>query len=199
MQEINKRGIMTWTWKDELVEVLIDLGGVGTANEIQQKIIERGKKVFNSSSVRQCLQDHCKSKSFRANIELFEHIGKQRSGTYKLIKDNNSTKQTIDEILEGYIVEKKVFEYKRNKEIAEKRKIKDNYTCQACGFKLRHNEKYIIECHHKTPLSSSKKIISTIEMLVSICPTCHSIAHLQNPPFTIAEIKEIRKINQRLA
>lgn len=93
---------------------------------------------------------------------------------------------------EGYQSDKRYLYTKRNSSIVRKRKALDNYTCQVCGFRLRINNKNVIECHHLKPLKEGGERITNVNDLVSICPTCHRIAHLKIPPFTIKEIKKIR-------
>jgi len=92
---------------------------------------------------------------------------------------------------EGYKQDKVYLYTKRNREIVDKRKELDNYTCQVCGFHLEIKGKHLIECHHKNPLSEGDVRITSINDLVSLCPTCHRIVHLRKPHFTIEEVKLI--------
>lgn len=93
---------------------------------------------------------------------------------------------------EGYEYDAKVILRTRNTALALERKIKDNYTCQACGFRLQLGGSYVIEVHHVEPLSATGERETKIEMLVSLCPTCHRIAHLRSTPYSVEEIKGIR-------
>lgn len=92
---------------------------------------------------------------------------------------------------EGYKQDKVYLYTQRNRDIVEKRKALDNYTCQICGFKFELDGKKIIECHHLYPLSDGEVRITKIEDLVSVCPTCHRIIHLRKPPFTVDEVKKL--------
>jgi 5-methylcytosine-specific restriction protein A len=92
---------------------------------------------------------------------------------------------------EGYKQDKVYLYTTRNRDIVNKRKELDNYTCQVCGFHLEIKGKHLIECHHKNPLSEGDVRITNINDLESLCPTCHRIVHLRKPPFTIEEAKEI--------
>lgn len=96
---------------------------------------------------------------------------------------------------EGYKEDKTYLYTTRNKDIVNKRKLLDDYTCQICGFKFELNGKKIIECHHLNPLSEGEARITKIEDLVSVCPTCHRIIHLRKPPFSIEEVKKL--LNRR--
>lgn len=90
---------------------------------------------------------------------------------------------------EGYKEDKKYLYTHRNRDLVQKRKELDNYTCQICGFNFSLEGKYIIECHHLNPLSESDVRITNINDLISVCPTCHWIIHLRKPPFTPDEVK----------
>lgn len=68
------------------------------------------------------------------------------------------------------------------------------YNCTACGINLQ--EKYgdiarnHIQVHHLNPISAGGNIRpDPIKDFRPLCPNCHSIAHLRNPPLTIDEIK----------
>ena len=78
----------------------------------------------------------------------------------------------------------------RDGKLANLRKKKDNYTCQSCNKKYIVNNNYIIDCHHLTPMSlGSRK--TELEDLISLCPTCHRIAHTRIPPYNLSELRNI--------
>lgn len=78
------------------------------------------------------------------------------------------------ELIEGELIEKKVMLYKRNQKGVSLCKERDHYTCQGCGF---YYEKSIVECHHIKPISMTKETILDIDNLLTLCPTCHRLAH----------------------
>jgi hypothetical protein len=92
---------------------------------------------------------------------------------------------------EGLMVERKSFATKRNRTLAAERKRLDEYMCQACDFSLWVGGNFVVECHHRFPLGSNKVRTTKITDLVSLCPTCHRVAHSRNPPFDIAEIRRL--------
>ncbi|MEJ5263528.1 MAG: HNH endonuclease [Ignavibacterium sp.] len=92
---------------------------------------------------------------------------------------------------EGYKEDKLYLYTSRNREIVNKRKEFDNYTCQICGFKFELNGKKIIECHHLNPLSEGDVRITKLDDLICVCPTCHRIIHLRKPPFSVDEVKKL--------
>jgi hypothetical protein len=70
------------------------------------------------------------------------------------------------------------------------------YNCRACFINLK--EKYgdiardFIHVHHLNPISESGIIKpDPIKDFVPLCPNCHAIAHLKNPPLTVEEIQTI--------
>lgn len=92
---------------------------------------------------------------------------------------------------EGYEFDRRILARGRNANLAAKRKRMDDYTCQTCGFKLELDGKFVIEVHHAQPLAATGESETSIEQLISLCPTCHRIAHLRNPPYGVGEIREI--------
>ncbi len=96
------------------------------------------------------------------------------------------------EAREGYEIDRRILARGRNSHLAAERKRMDNYTCQACGFWLQVDGHYVIEVHHHDPLSSSGERTTTLQDLVSLCPTCHRIAHLRAIPYDTADIRALR-------
>jgi hypothetical protein len=103
---------------------------------------------------------------------------------------------TDEQVEEGLKQDKTARFRKRNAKIVALRKERDEYTCQACGFWLNANGKYIIDCHHTKPFDNSDQVrITVIEDLVCLCPTCHRIAHTrQYHPLSVQEIKGELKV-----
>lgn len=117
----------------------------------------------------------------------------QNKNIDKKLKDNSnyiSLDYESAKAEEGYKVDKKFLVSKRNKIIVERRKAKDNYRCQACFRKNQVNGKFVIDCHHINPISLGKRE-TKIDDLISLCPTCHRIAHLRIPPYDLNELKVI--------
>ena len=116
-----------------------------------------------------------------------------------IILDNylRSEMEEGEEILQGFegkTTTHSIRQRKRNSKLLKHRKKHDDYKCQACGFKLKVKGSYVIECHHKNPLMG--EVITRLQDLISLCPTCHRIAHKQKPrPFGLDQIKEILKEN----
>ncbi len=79
-------------------------------------------------------------------------------------------------VIEGQFIELKVMVRKRNSGIAKICKKNDDYMCQACNFSYGGK---IVECHHLRPMAHNKSsnIEVKLEDLVTLCPTCHKLAH----------------------
>ncbi len=79
------------------------------------------------------------------------------------------------ELYEGILKEITILQKTRNKEIVKNVKERDDYTCCACGF---YFENKIVEAHHLIPIADKdEKYIVNAEDLITLCPTCHSLAH----------------------
>ncbi len=112
-------------------------------------------------------------------------LGEELLPSYKLYFDIDSKKA-----IEGYKKDHVLSISGRDRSIITARKEKDNYTCQACSLRIKVNNKYVIECHHLNPIHLGKRETS-IEELISLCPTCHRIVHMREPLYSITEIREI--------
>jgi hypothetical protein len=71
-------------------------------------------------------------------------------------------------------------------------------TCHACGFSF--GEVYgetaegFIHVHHlKAVAGAGERKVDPIKDLRPICPNCHAVIHLQNPPLNITELKLMLK------
>ena len=124
----------------------------------------------------------------------FEHFKRNYDCPHSEGSDIEKTFGINDkQAIEGYEQDKKILASKRNRSLAEECKFRDNFKCQACGFKLRVNGKFVIECHHKNPLAGGGERTTALIDLISLCPTCHRIAHTRKKPLEIEEIKTVLK------
>jgi hypothetical protein len=74
------------------------------------------------------------------------------------------------------------------------------YSCKACEVNLKNKygdiARDFIHVHHLNPISKSGIIIpDPIIDFIPLCPNCHAIAHLKNPPLTVEEIKKMIQDN----
>lgn len=104
-------------------------------------------------------------------IDDIEHIS-----NIPKTKEINQTYYNEKEFYEGRIKEITILQRERNIEIVKLSKQRDNYTCKVCGFS--YNQK-IVQAHHIVPLSTQNdEYTIKTDDLITLCPTCHSLAHL---------------------
>ena len=96
--------------------------------------------------------------------------------------------------IEGYLADLRLTTLARNAAIVAKCKQRDDFTCQACDFRLTVNGQHVIECHHKVPLAVNGEREVSLSELVCLCPTCHRIAHTRDAPFEPEEIRVLLKL-----
>lgn len=95
----------------------------------------------------------------------------------RIFSDIETKELSIEEKtgIEGELIEKKIMLRKRNREIVQRCKLRDGYKCSSCGF--YHDDK-IVEAHHLNPISMNANNKVTSNDLITLCPTCHRLAHL---------------------
>ncbi|MDR5858375.1 hypothetical protein FZZ93_00260 [Halomonas eurihalina] len=131
----------------------------------------------------------------------FEHLDRNPdcSLSHRMRDTTNATKlradYALDDIkaIEGYEIDRKITTLARNASIVAKCKKRDDYTCQACEFRLQLEGRFVIECHHIKPLAENGMRDVSLDELVCLCPTCHRIAHTRKEPFSVEEIKRLRE------
>lgn len=155
-----------------------------TVEEIreQQEKLHSGRRFNKVNKGYLIAQNTPKVEIFeRLEAVIFSIIGKK---TMIPGPDNSDTF-----ILEGITEEIFTSKRSRTRRFIEPVKLRDGYKCQACGLSLSVNGSSILQVHHLKPLVEEVK--TTMKDLVSLCPTCHFIAHKNTPPYTISEVKEI--------
>jgi len=98
------------------------------------------------------------------------------------------------EAREGYVRDAAILVNARNAKLAARRKEQDKYTCQACFLQLKVNNSFVAEVHHINPLGMSGETVTSLEQLVTLCPTCHAVAHMRSRPYSVNEIRHLRGI-----
>lgn len=69
--------------------------------------------------------------------------------------------------------------------------------CQACGVDFGHRYGDVasgfIHVHHTTRVSdlAPGTVVDPARDLVPLCPNCHGVAHLRNPPFSVEELRDL--------
>lgn len=133
-----------------------------------------------------------KTKSaFEISSAPAKRYGLQELLEQHILRDIKHHEFGSDAALEGYLYDRKLLSSSRNSALVKRRKVLDKYQCQSCSFCLKVNDQFVIEVHHLEPLKTTGPRTTTIDRLVSLCPVCHRIAHLRNPPYEVHEIQSI--------
>jgi predicted HNH restriction endonuclease len=127
------------------------------------------------SKTRQTVKDKYESYSEEELFELVKQLF-QKAANKPLFtsKDKKEIAPEDRAAIEGEVAERKMLVRKRNKASADKCKDRDKYKCRACSF---YYKKRVVECHHLVPLHISGKTKINPEELITLCPTCHRLAH----------------------
>ena len=70
-------------------------------------------------------------------------------------------------------------------------------TCSICGFNFEDTygatAKEFIHVHHLTPLASigENYIVDPVKDLRPVCPNCHSVIHMRNPPYSVDDVRKL--------
>lgn len=134
--------------------------------------------------------------ALNTNVKWTSFVGKGNGGFERIYLENEGQAKPIfldpdsEEAEEGYRKDSSRMTSKRDRKLADSRKKKDNYTCQSCDNQYLVNNKYVIDCHHLNPIYLGNRK-TKIEDLVSLCPTCHRIAHTRIPPYDLKELQGI--------
>lgn len=143
------------------------------------------------------------------NAAHFEHVERNvdcllcHSGYVQVAERPNATipkpDYSIDDpkAIEGYQLDRHLTVQARNQGIVKACKERDDFQCQACDFRLKIGDRYVIECHHTKPIAEYGEREVSLSELVCLCPTCHRIAHTRKQPFALFEIKQL--LNQQNA
>lgn len=85
----------------------------------------------------------------------------------------------------------------RNRTIVRnKKKLAASLDCEICGFSFvrvyGNAAGDYCEVHHLLPLSDAEDVAQTrLEDLAIVCANCHRVIHLQNPPYTVAQVRSM--------
>ncbi len=82
--------------------------------------------------------------------------------------------------------------------VREFKKNISDFSCVVCGFNFKDEYGDIgdsfIEAHHINPVSSMKSNQNvSVKNLTSVCSNCHRMLHRKNPPYTVKQLKLMKK------
>ena len=131
--------------------------------------------INGTSIIKNTIEDN-KTNDNNNNLEI-STSNEFKQNTSEKVQPNNQTNYDEIEFYEGQTKERTILQQERNQKIVKLVKERDNYTCKACGFSYYHK---IVEAHHLVPISNKNNEyeIIKIEDLITLCPTCHSLAHI---------------------
>lgn len=202
------------TWLFDLVEVYNELGGEASYEKVYPLAKAKRQNAGASwtkqstATIRRTVEDHAESSKNYRGKAVFYSVNGHGKGVWGLLPEYRTKTLPIDERalaysdgIEGIIREQNYLRRSRDPRLVEGRKLLDKFTCQACGFRLQlAMDKYVIEVHHLNPLGSlSDVVVTSINDLICLCPTCHRIAHSRSDkPLSLEEVVEARKSIQLL-
>jgi len=205
---MGKEEIKSASWLYHLIKVYNELGGSAPYKDVYplaKKIREESGASWTPSSegvIRRTVEENAKSSAVFKGRSVFHSVHGHGEGVWELLPEyltvkveRKSQQPAYTEGVEGIVKEQHYLRKSRDARLVEQRKIKDNYTCQVCAFRMMvENEKYIIDVHHLNPIGNIVSVVLTsINDLVCLCPTCHRIAHSRkDTPLSIEEIKKHR-------
>lgn len=138
-------------------------------------------KIRSSSSY-----SYSHSSGLYSYAESFVHGGLENKNT-----DYSET------LLEGRAFSVQATAYERNP-IARKQCVTHyGASCCVCGFDFGatygNPAKNYIHIHHLTPMAaiSEEYVIDPIKDLRPVCPNCHAVIHLHDPPYSIQEVRNM--------
>ena len=164
---------------------------------------EEMKIVKDESDIISCFSSHKKS-VIKSNRDYYERGLKEMLSSQDLNDFKNRAREESGELyLEGGKIKFSTSKILKNIEIMSRCKARDDFKCRACGF---FYEKAIVHAHHMIPFTEKGgRRVPKIEEIITLCPTCHAIAHnilrnhsdkkfMNDPKALIDEINRIRLV-----
>ena len=207
----------SFTWKEETIEALYDLGGIAHIKEIYNRIIERNNLDLSNAktpkrTLSRVLQSHSFSTTYGTeNIFYCVYGVKSKKGIWGLVDytlDNMGYNLSMDDnsFSEGHVNLRQHIIRERNPELIRKAKEKfklehnGKLYCEICKFDFfkKYGElgKDFIEAHHIKPISKMKDGEKTnINDIVMLCSNCHSMIHRKKPWLSKDRLSELLKNN----
>ena len=120
----------------------------------------------------------------------------QPSGGAELAGEEDIPEDPGDTLPEGAIRSIRVNQHERNPRNRTKAIERHGVRCFGCEREMTELYGAIaagyIHIHHMKPLGqSSSQAAPDINDLIPLCPNCHAVVHLKDPPLTIRRLKEL--------
>ena len=162
---------MAWTWREEIVEVLGELGGLASLSDIYRLIEKRSKKTLVEHSVRQCIEDHSSdSQSWRSRpVDLFRSVKGLGGGVWALRSVEASVLDDPDKLPQK--VETTICRILRDTRLARDLKKLHGDRCQVCEVRIPIGGVWYSEAHHLHPLGLEGP--DAAANMIVLCPNHH--------------------------
>jgi uncharacterized protein YjbI with pentapeptide repeats len=109
-----------------------------------------------------------------------------------------STRESIgiQEALEGKLYKTEVTFRRRNRALIEAKKANSDGRCEVCGFCFEKQYSAIsrdcLVAHHISPIAHrSGPSKTSLDDIALLCPNCHAVAHTQDPPIPLEDLRRM--------
>ena len=200
-----RTGQATGYWPSYFLRSVREEGGL----EVAKKLLTRGRKSAGFDKLVTARRSDL-SVEFIARDERFRHLFTEeeldvaRERLSQLDEsafpipsrpDKPRTLGEVDEYREGAVERVLVNRFERDPKARAACIRHHGVKCKACGldFEERYGEaaRGFIHVHHTRPLSRMRASnrVDPKRDLVPVCPNCHAVLHLQDPPYDIEQLK----------
>ncbi len=113
------------------------------------------------------------------------------------IERENIPTENIFSVTEGQEITYELTTYERSSRVRALCIFHHGISCKVCDINFENIYDEIgtgfIHVHHITPISQQggEYQVNPVTDLVPLCPNCHAMIHRRNPPFSVAELKNI--------
>lgn len=120
------------------------------------------------------------------------HFGKQTSPPEPSLFEQEPTT-----LVEGQVTEGVAISFERNPALRAMCLDAKGHSCVVCGMSFVKTygaqAKGYIHVHHLQPLATVRHAhcVSPLSDLVPVCPNCHAVIHLREPPYTPEEVRDM--------
>lgn len=217
MESLHRRtGQATGYWPNYFLRSVRKDGGIAVA----KKLLERGRKSSGFDRLVEARRIDL-SVEFIADSDRFRHLfteeelGVARERLSELDESAFPTQYSSDEprtlgevddrlvYREGAVERVSVNRFERDPKARAACIRHHGVKCIACGFDFeeRYGEaaRGVIHVHHTRPLSRMRASnrVDPRRDLVPVCPNCHAVVHLHDPPYDIEQVKVMLRSQER--
>lgn len=145
------------------------------SNDVEVFLKQIRSTLYNSHGVAEDLDSKYRWFFYSKDVEALwiDKRSKKAQRVSSAVFDVRNEEDATD--FEGDKEEVTGYRIRRSAKLVKATKERDRHTCRACGF---HFEDQIVHVHHLDPLSEYQRPKeTTLEDLITLCPTCHYLAH----------------------